>query len=106
MLTDIRPLLTDRVSHWLAPTRDVFGKTIAADKTSHAARVVRMGGEFTLPYSREKVADAKAVIWLIDHPRAVAVGDNFELADGDVLKVARAELRTERNGSLCKVYLK
>jgi hypothetical protein len=106
MLSAIRPLLTETIDHWLAPARSIYGKAAKTQSTSHAARVIHMAGESLMPASREKMADDRAVVWLIDHPRRIAAGDTFELATGEVLTVARAELRVMPGGTLSKVYLK
>ena len=112
MLAALRPLLSEQVEHWLELARDVHGRPVKvspageAGSTKHPARVIRMDGEVVMPFSRSPMADAKATLWLIDHPRPVAVGDTFELAGGEVLTVARAELRTVPGGTLSKVYLK
>lgn len=105
MLSYIRPLLNEEVRHWLPPTRDLFGKETDAGSTKHPARVIDIEGEVVSALSRDNLPDAKAIIWLLDHPRPVIVGDTFELPGGTMLKVIRAERRTHGGSSLTKAYL-
>lgn len=105
-MDDLTPLLTDRVEHWLPPRRDIHGREISTGSTPHAARVVMTPGSAIGPASRARIADAAATVWLVDHPRPIAIGDTFGLADGQTLKVVRAETRTRPwGGTVHKVFL-
>lgn len=105
MISAIRPLLTEAVDHWLAPTRDIHGKAIKSTATRHSARVIHFDGEVTSPFTKAKLGNARAVVWLVDHPRSVALGDLFDLPDGQTLAAIRIERRALPGGTLHKVYL-
>lgn len=105
MLSPIRPMLTSQVEHWLPPVRDIHGRETKAGSTSHPARVVYSPGRSLGPASREKMADAAAIIWLLNHPRAIEIGDSFELPDSAVLTAIRIERRFMGSDALTKVYL-
>jgi hypothetical protein len=101
----IRPLLNAQVQHWMPPVRDVHGKQTKAGSTTHAARVTYTPGTIVGPASRERTADAAAIIWLLNHPRPIAIGDTFELPTGETLKVIRAERRASAADTISKVFL-
>ena len=105
MLAELLPLMTDTVQHRSSPVRDLFGRVLDADATAHRARVVYSPGKVAGPASREAMLDATATVWLIDHPRPIAIGDTFELPGANLLKVARLERRALPGGLLFKVYL-
>jgi translation elongation factor EF-1alpha len=99
-------LLNETVDHWLPPIRDLFGNLISAGVTSHSARVILSPGELVGPASGENLANAKATVWLLNHPRQIAIGDTFGLPDGSELQAVRIETRVRPwGGSLHKVYL-
>lgn len=100
-----RPLMNSTVRHWQTSVRDLFGKETASGFTEHPARVTYGPGKLIGRASGENMADAKATVWLIDHPRPVAIGETFELADGETLKAIRIERRTLGAASITKVYL-
>lgn len=105
MLNEIRHLLVETVVHFDAIRRDIHGRELSDDGTTHKARVIMSPGASLGPASRERMPDARATLWLVNHPRAIAIGDVFGLPDGERLKVIRAELRREASGTLHKVYL-
>ncbi|RYE71763.1 MAG: hypothetical protein EOO81_05135 [Oxalobacteraceae bacterium] len=105
MLGDIRPLMTDQVRHWLASAHSLFGETLDAGCTQHAARVIYLDGKVVLSTTHQDAINARAVVWLLNHPRAITVGDKFGLPNGETLAVARAELRKDAGDALSKVYL-
>lgn len=105
MLADLLPLMTDTVLHWYVTTRDIHGRVTTAGHTEHRARIVHSPGKVLGSASRETMPDAAATVWLIDHPRPIAIGDTFELPDGAALKVARLERRVLPDGTLFKAYL-
>lgn len=100
-----RPLMNSTVKHWQTPVRDVFGKETASGFTEHPARVTNGPGKLIGRASGENMPDAKATIWLFDHPRPVVIGDTFELADGEALKAIRIERRSLGACTITKVYL-
>lgn len=105
MIAAIRPLLDSEVQHWLPPVRDIHGRQSKAGSTPHAARVSYTPGSIYAPATRERTGDATAIVWLLNHPRLIAIGDTFELPNGDALKVIRAERRSSGPDTLSKVYL-
>lgn len=105
MISAIRPLLDAQVQHWLPAARDLHGHETKAGATPHAARVAYMPGSVLGVPSQERERDAAAIIWLLNHPRPIAVGDTFELPTGETLNVIRAERRTAGADALSKVYL-
>lgn len=100
-----RPLMNATIRHWLAPVRDIFGNETPSGFTEHPARVTYGPGKLFGRASGENMPDAKATIWLFDHPRTVAIGETFELADGETLKAIRIERRTLGACTITKVYL-
>lgn len=105
MLADLLPLMTDTVRQLHAGKRDLFGKVQEGTSTEHRSRVTYSPGRTLGPESRENMPDAAAIVWLIDHPHPIAIGDTFELPDAAALKVARLERRKLPGGVLQKVYL-
>ncbi|OBX18567.1 hypothetical protein A9995_11410 [Erythrobacter sp. QSSC1-22B] len=105
MISTLRPLLTEFVEHWQRTARDIHGTSIKTGATRHAARVIYFDGEVVSPFTKAKLGNARAAVWLIDHPRPVALGDHFELPDGQTLAAIRTELRTLPGGTLHKVFL-
>lgn len=105
MLSAVRPLLNAQVEHWLAPGRDLFGNVVPNGNTRHAARVIETPGRVVSIAHGEKMTDAAGTIWLLDHPRPVAIGDTFTLPSGNSLKAVRVEMRTSGTSTLHKVYL-
>lgn len=105
MLSDIRPLMTDTVEHWLPPKRSITGAETNTGSTTHAARVTSTPGRLVGPASRERMADAAATIWLLNHPRPVAIGDTFTLPNGEALKAIRVEHRSTGADTITKAYL-
>ncbi|MBL4793675.1 MAG: hypothetical protein JKY97_12205 [Citromicrobium sp.] len=105
MIATIRPLLTEAVEHWNAATRDIHGRATKSTPTRHAARVVLFDGEVSSPFTKAKLGDTRALIWLIDHPRTVSLGDQFDLPNRETMKVIRLERRSLPGGTLHKVYL-
>lgn len=114
MLSDIRPLLTDEIGQLCSsdqggtgtPQRDIFGRL--EDDLSfsqHPARVVLHDGTLAAPASGEKQADAKATIWLLDHPRPIVIGTIFKLPNGERLSAIGIERRSDGAGTLTKVFL-
>lgn len=99
------PAINATVRHWYPPNRDIFGKQVTSGSSSHPARVSYGPGRLIGRASGEFMADAKATVWLLNHPRPVAIGDTFELPDGAPLKVVRAEHRTLGATTITKVYL-
>ncbi|MGE8134448.1 hypothetical protein ACQKO5_12620 [Novosphingobium subterraneum] len=51
------------------------------------------------------MANATAVVWLLNHPHMIKIGDVFSLPSGDELKVIRWENRTAGADTVSKVYL-
>lgn len=98
-------MMTDTVRQLHAGKRDVFGKTLTGDYTEHRARVTYSPGKMPGQASRMASRDATAVVWLINHPHPIIIGETFELPGGDQIKVARFELRTLPGAILHKVYL-
>lgn len=105
MIAAVRPLLTDIVEHWNAPMRDIHGRATKSTATPHAARVILFDGEVSSPFTKAKLGDARALIWLVDHPYTVNLGDQFDLPNGETMKVVRLERRSLSGGTLHKVYL-
>jgi hypothetical protein len=106
MLADIRPLLTEQVHHLLAVRRDIYGQALPEQQsTSHPARIIYMQGKVAGPASGENMADAKAIVWLLNHPRSVATGDTFKLPTDDILNAIGTEHRISGSDTLTKVYL-
>lgn len=105
MLPELLPLMTDTVQHWLPPVRDIVGNETSVGHTEHRARVIDSPGKALGKASQTSMPDAAATVWLIDHPRAIAIGDVFKLPLGELLKVARVERRAIAGGVLHKVYL-
>jgi hypothetical protein len=105
MISTLRPLLTETVEHWLKAARDIHGMPIKTSATAHLARVIYFDGEVVSPFTKAKLGNARAAVWLIDHPRPVAIGDHFDLPDGQTLAAIRTELRTLAGGTLHKVFL-
>ncbi|MDQ0250812.1 hypothetical protein J2W22_002876 [Sphingomonas kyeonggiensis] len=101
----LRPLLNAQVQHWLPPARDIHGKPAKAGSTPHAARITYTPGTLVGPASRERTGDAAAIVWLLNHPRPIAIGDTFELPTGEALNVIRAERRTSGADTVSKVFL-
>jgi hypothetical protein len=83
----------------------MFGKSQDRDVTEHRARVTYSPAKLLGQASREAMPDATAIVWLINHPHPIIIGETFELPGGDQIKVARFELRTLPGGILHKVYL-
>lgn len=128
MLSDIRPFLTDEVGqlcpaerqvtgHYpdtgytrygeVMPRRNMFGQFDEKKVrfTTHPARVVMNEGSLKGPASGEKLADAKAIIWLLNHPRSIAIGEVFQLPGGERLSASRIERRSDGADTLTKVFL-
>lgn len=106
MLSDIRPLLTDEIEHVIDGRRDIYGQLlIDSQATRHAARIVYMQGKLIGPASREPIGDAKATVWLLNHPRPIDTGDLFNLPNGETLRVTAAEHRIEGSYTITKVFL-
>jgi hypothetical protein len=105
MLSDIRPMMTDTVEHWLPPARSITGNEVKSGSTIHAARVTYTPGRLVGPSSREKTTDAAATAWLLNHPRSADVGDTFTLPNGETLKAIRVEHRSTGADTITKVYL-
>lgn len=105
MFASHSPLMNATVQHWRKPNRDVFGKEFSDGFTEHRARVTFGPGKLIGRASGENLPDAKATIWLIDHPRPVAIGDVFEIAPGETLKAIRIERRALGACSITKVYV-
>lgn len=105
ILSDLIPLLNAQVEHMLPPTRSLTGAETWNGSTRHAARVIETSGRLMGPASREKVADAAATIWLLNHPRPIEIGDTFTLPSGEALKAIRVEYRTGGLVTFHKVYL-
>ena len=105
MLADLLPMMTDTVRQLHAGKRDMFGKSQDRDATEHRARVTYSPAKLLGQASREAMPDATAIVWLINHPHPIIIGETFELPGGDQIKVARFELRTLPGGILHKVYL-
>lgn len=105
MLSFLRPIMENQVKHWFAPTRDVFGNETRAGFTTHPARVVESDGRLVSLRSGNNLPDAKAIIYLLNHTRPVAVGDTFELPSGRELKVIAAERGTAGPDTLIRAYL-
>lgn len=93
------------VTHCYPPERDIFGQAIDAGGTSHRARVTIGPAQLTGPASGVAMPDAKATLWIIDHPRPVLIGDRFQLPGGDTLNAIRVESRTLGTRTVIKVYL-
>lgn len=100
-----RSLLNSTVRHRLAPVRDIYGNETASGFTEHPARVSYGPGKLLGRASGENIPDARATVWLFDHPRTVAIGETFDLADGEALKAIRIERRTLGACTITKVYL-
>jgi hypothetical protein len=105
MLADLLPLMTGTVQHWQTPVRDVFARVIGTEFSEHRARVIYSPGSVIAAASRQNMADAAATVWLIDHPRPIAIGDTFKLPAGETLKAVRVERRATAGAVLSKVYL-
>jgi len=105
MFASHRPLMNSTVRHWHKPARDLFGNQGSNGSTEHPARVTYGPGKLIGRASGENMPDARATVWLFDHPRPVGIGDTFELADGETLKAIRVEGRTLGASSITKVYL-
>jgi hypothetical protein len=105
MIAALRPLLDAQVQHWLPPVRDIHGKQAKAGSTTHPARVILTPGSILAAASHERMPDAVAVVWLLNHPRTIAIGDTFELPTGEALKVIRTERRTIGSETISKAFL-
>lgn len=106
MIAAIRPLLNEEVEHVIDGVRDIYGQRLIAQQgTKYAARIVYRCGRLAGPASRDDIADAKATIWLLSHPRPVDTGDTFILPGGDTLSVIGAEHRISRSYTITKVFL-
>lgn len=106
MIAAIRPLLDTQVQHWLPSKHTIHGKRHGnTGSTPHAARVIYTPGSMVGPVSRDRNIDAAAIIWLVNHPRPIAVGDTFELPNGEALNVIRAERRASGADTVSKVFL-
>jgi hypothetical protein len=97
--------MNETVEHWLTITRDAFGKPTGHTSTEHLAHVTRTPGSVLPEASKEEAPASAATIWLVDHPREVAVGDTFSFTDGTALNVARVERRELAGRTIHKVYL-
>ena len=106
MLNAVRPLLNETVEHWLSePVLDRFGVATDWESTRHGAKVDLNPGSFLAKASGERIGDAKARIYLLNHPRAVELGDTFTLPGGQHLQVKRVEQRRSSAGTLTRAYL-
>lgn len=105
MFAALHPLLDTHVEHWHEPWRDVFGASSPLDSTRHRARVLHTPGTLLGTKSQERMANATAVVWLLNHPHMIKIGDVFSLPSGDELKVIRWENRTAGADTVSKVYL-
>lgn len=105
MFAGLTPLLDSHVDHWHEASRDVFGTATEVESTRHIARVLHNSGSLTATPSQERMANATAVVWLLNHPRPIKIGDTFSLPNGEALKVIRWENRTAGNSTVSKVYL-
>ncbi len=99
------PAINATVRHWYPPHRDIYGQPASSGSTSHPARVTYGPGRLFGRASGEFIADAKATVWLFNHPRPVAIGDTFELPEGEPLKAIRTERRTLGATTITKVFL-
>lgn len=98
-------MLTETVEHYLDPKKTIHGGFLGGDSTSHRARVVMLDGVVTGQASKLPIANAKAVLWLVDHPRPIKVGQFFLIHANDNLRVTRVEHRADNSGTLLKVYV-
>lgn len=105
MLADLLPLMTETVQHWRVHGRDIHGKPYRDSPTIHQARLSFGVAEIAGPASREDADSTAVIMWLIDHPRPIAVGDFFTLSTGDLMKAARVERRALGDAALSKVTL-
>lgn len=105
MFATHRSLMNATVRHWLPPERDIFGNQGLTGFTEHPARVTYGPGRHMGRASGEPIADARATLWLFDHPRPVTIGATFELSDGETLKAIRIERRALGACTITKVYL-
>jgi hypothetical protein len=105
VLGAIQPLLDTQIEHWHDPSRDIFGMQTHMTSTTHSARVIQTPGSQLGRASGERTGDAAAVIWLLNHPYPIAIGQTFGLPNGDELKAIRCEHRTEGGNTISKVFL-
>ena len=105
MFATHHPLMNATVRHWHPPIRDIFGNETASGFTEHPARVTYGPGKLLGRATGENMPDARATVWLLDHPRTVAIGHTFDLGDGEQLKTIRIERRTLGASTITKVYL-
>lgn len=106
MLFSLLPFMTEEIAHWFPPVRDIFGRLpSSAAHSMHRAKITYTQGARSGGASGEALPDATATIWLIDHPRLIAVGDTFKLPCGAMTKAARVERRTLDGAEVSKVYL-
>lgn len=106
MIAEMLHLFTENVVHLSEPEYDLFGNIIpGTGGTEHRARVTRTTGSIMLPTSDTRTPNSAATVWLIDHPRAIVIGDAFEFAAGDRLTVVRTEHRALDNHTTHRVYL-
>lgn len=105
MFAALHPLLDSHVDHWHTVSRDVFGDPSKVESSRHAARVLHTPATLLGMQSQERMANATAVIWLLNHPHMIKIGDIFTLPNRDELKVIRWENRTAGNHTVSKVYL-
>lgn len=117
MFADLRPMMNHTVLHWQTPTLDVFGQ-IAEPSTDAYGNV--LGGhvqtrhrcayhrfDTVLESSRDNGdrTDAKAMIWLLDHPNPIKIGDYFTMPGGGVLKVIAIDESYQGNTCLHRISL-
>ena len=105
MLADLLPLMTETVQHWRVHGRNIHGKPYRDTPTTHQARLRFGVAELAGTASREDVNSAAVMMWLVDHPRPIAIGDFFTLSTGDLMQAARVERRALGNAVLSKVTL-
>jgi hypothetical protein len=105
MFANLFNQMNETVEHWLTVTRDAFGKPTGHTVTEHLAHVTRTPGSVLPEASKDEAPASAATIWLVDHPRAVAIGDTFSFGDGEALTVARVERRELSGHTIHKVYL-
>ena len=107
MLSDLHPLLTATVRHYQPGPRSIHGgKQQLGDFTEHRARVSRAAGTVRGPASQDKAPLPSATVWLINHPREIALAHVFEITPGAPLDVIGFEVRDLDGGTITKVYLK
>lgn len=115
MLSELNPMLNETVSHFLPPTRDIYGQETFGGSTTHRARIARSPGVLVGPASGTGTTNAAATIWVINHPRLIEIGSHWLLPGDEIddpedpyanaLKAIRVELRTVGRVSLHKVSL-